>query len=138
PLGKGDYILGANYVSAQSTLQSGIEGDVAGAVDDDIDVVGDSLCFLVAIAEVDVANVSPQHCNLVANEPFKGGAVTLAQWIEWRRGNDTIPEANFRFFLRTGANRYVNAADVWEAMQQHAERNFPKETSAPDQEDVSV
>src|SRR6185436_1846983 len=98
PLGKGDYILGANYVSAQSTLQSGIEGDVAGAVDDDIDVVGDSLCFLVAIAEGDVANVSTQHRHLVATKPFKRGTVTLAQWVEWRRGNDTIPKANFRFF----------------------------------------
>ena len=94
-------------------------------------------CFF-GVTEVRFADVAAEHDHLVANESFERAAVTFAQRIEWRRGDDAVPKARLRFFLRARAHRDVDSADIGKAMQQHAERNFAEKAGASDQEDLAV
>src|SRR5512132_4459364 len=91
PLGKCDNILRAHHVCPQRAFESGIESDVAGAVEDDIDVVGDSLRLLLAVAKIGLSDVAAKHLDLVANEPIQRASITLAKGVEMRRGNHTFP-----------------------------------------------
>ena len=92
---KGDHVLSADDVRAQRALERWVEGDVAGAVDDDVDIVGDSLGLFFGVAKIRFADVAAQHDNLVANETFQRAAVTFAQRIEWRRRDHAVPKSRF-------------------------------------------
>ena len=50
-LRKRDDVLRADYIRAQTALERWIESDVAGGVDNDVDIVGDRLCFFFGVAE---------------------------------------------------------------------------------------
>ena len=107
---KGDDVLRADDVRAQAALERGIESNVAGGVDDDVDIVGDGLCFFFAVAEVRLGDVAASDDDLVADETFERAAVTFAQRIERRRGDDVVPEAILRLFLRTRAHGEIDLA----------------------------
>src|SRR5687768_12217505 len=62
---EGYYVLGANHVGAQRAFQSRVERDISCAIDHYVDIVGDSLCLLVAVAEIHFANVAAENHNLV-------------------------------------------------------------------------
>ena len=138
PARKSDDVLRADDVRAQAALECGIESYVAGGVDDDVDIVGDGLCFFFAVAEVCLGDVAASDDDFVVDETFERAAVTFAQRIEWRRGNDVVPETILRLFLRTRAHGEIDLADVRKAMQQHAQRYFAEKARASDQEDLSV
>jgi hypothetical protein len=65
---KGDHVLSADYVRAERALKSGIKRDVARTVDDDVDIVGNSLCFFFGVAEVRISDVAAQYHDLAADE----------------------------------------------------------------------
>ena len=69
-----------------------VEGDVAGRVDDDVDVVGDRLSFFFAVTEVGLGDVTAFDDDFVVDETFERTAVAFAQWIERRRSDDVVPE----------------------------------------------
>ena len=47
-------------------FECGIEGDVAGAVNNDIDILGDRLSFFFAISEVGLADVAARDDDFIA------------------------------------------------------------------------
>ena len=132
-LGEGDHVLRADYVRAQRRLQSGIESDVACRVDDDVDVFGDSLSLFFAEPEIGFGDVAADNRDFVADEIFKGSAVAFTHRIERLSRNDVLPKPRLRFFLRTGAHRHIDAADIRKAMQQQAERHFADKAGAADE-----
>ena len=89
---KSDNVLRADDVRPQRTLERRIEGYVAGGVDNDIDAVGELLCFFFRVAKIRFANIAAQHRDFVADESFKSVAITLAYRVERRRGDYAIPE----------------------------------------------
>src|SRR6185436_7663890 len=121
---KRDDVLRPDDVRAQAAFECGIESDVAGGVDDDVDIVGNCLRFFFAVTEVRLGDVAASNDDLIVYEAFERTAVTFAQWIEWRRGNDVVPETIFRLFLRTRAHGEIDLPDVRKAIQQHAERDL--------------
>src|SRR5688572_13484386 len=136
--GKRDDVLRADYVRAQSTFQSWIERDVAGRVENDIDILGDAFSFLFRKPQVVFSDVAADDRDLVANETVERRAVTLAQRIERRRADNVVPETCFGFLLRASAHRHVNLADIRKAMQQHAKRHFAQKARAADQKKAAV
>ena len=130
--------MSADDVSAQAAFECGIEGYVAGGVDDDVDIVSDRLCFFFGIAKICFGNVTASDYDFVVDETLEGAAVTFAQWIERRRGDDVVPEATLRLLLRTRTHGEIDLADVRKAMEQHAQRHFAEKARAPNQEDLSV
>ncbi len=66
PSRKRDHVLRSDYVRAQATFECWIESYVAGGVDDDVDVVGDCLCFFFGVAEVGFSDVAASDDDLVA------------------------------------------------------------------------
>ena len=98
-LREGDHILCSDDVRAQSTLEGGIESNVSGRVDNDVNVVSEALGRFFCKSKVAFSDIAADHCYFVANEIVESGAVTLAQRIERRRGNHVVPEACLRFFL---------------------------------------
>ncbi len=135
---EGDDVLCSYYIRAQSALERGIESDVAGGVDDDVDVIGDGLCFFFGIAEVCLGDIAASNDHLVVNETFERAAITIAQRIERRRSDDVVPKTVLRLLLRTRAHREVDLADVREAIKQHAQRYLAEKARTSDQEDLSV
>ncbi len=138
PARKRDHVLRADDVRAQTAFESWIEGDVAGGVDDDVDVVGDGLGFFFAVTEVGLGDVAAPNDHFVVNKTFQRAAITLAQRVERRRRDDVVPEPCFRLFLRACAHREVDLSDVRKAMQQHAECYFAEEAGASDEEDLPI
>src|SRR5689334_3256553 len=94
-----DDVLRADDVRAQTAFEGGIESYVAGGVDDDVDVVGDRLGFFFAVAEVCLGDVTAFDDDLVVYKTLERAAVTFAQRIERRRGDDVVPEAILRLLL---------------------------------------
>src|SRR5688572_14768356 len=90
--GKRDDILRAHHVGPERAFQCGIESDVAGAVENNIDIVGNSLRLLLAVAEIRFSDIAAKHHDLVANEAVQSAAITLAKWIEWRRCDYAVPK----------------------------------------------
>src|ERR1043165_707029 len=133
-----DDVLCADYIRAQSALESGIESYIAGGVDDDVDVFGDSLCFFFGIAEVCLRNIAASNNYLVVDETFKRAAITVSQRIERRRSDDIVPETILRLLLRTRAPGEIDLADVREAIEQHTQRYLAEKARAPDQENTPV
>ena len=133
---KRDNVFCPNYVGSKSTFQRGVESDVAGGIDNDVDIIGDRLCFFLGIAEIRFCDVTAPDDHLVLNETFECAAITLAQWIKGRRCNDVIPETRFGLFLRSGANSDVDLPDIRKTVQQHTEGHFAHESRAADHEDV--
>src|SRR6267378_2156958 len=99
---KGNNVLRSDNVRAQGTFECGIESDIAGAVNNHIEVVRYALGFFLAIAEVRIADIAPEHDYFVANKPLEGAPISFAQGIEWRGREHTVPETRFRLF--TGAS----------------------------------
>ena len=87
-----DHVLRADYVRAQAALECGIESDVAGGVDNDVDVVRDRLRFFFGVTEVCLGDVAAFDDDFVVNKTFERAAVAFAQRIERRRGDDVVPE----------------------------------------------
>src|SRR6185369_6145218 len=85
PAREGDDVLGSDYVRAQSAVERRIESDVAGGVNDDVDVVGDGLCLFFGITEVCLGDIAASNDDLVVDKTFERAAITIAQWIEGRR-----------------------------------------------------
>ncbi len=135
---KSDHVLSADYIRAQRTFKSGIEGDVSGTVNHDVDVFGNLLCLLVRVTQVCIADVTAEHYHSVTDETLQSTAIALAQGIERRRRDYAIPKPNLRLFLRARANRHIDSTDIWETIQQHAERYFAHEAGAADQEDLAA
>src|SRR4029434_5358649 len=94
-LRKGNHVLRAHYIRAQRALESWVEGDVAGAVKNDVDVVGNSLGLLLGVAKICLADIAAQHDHFVSNESIQRAAVTLTERIEWRRRNHAVPKSRF-------------------------------------------
>ena len=89
---KSNNVLRANYICSQRTLERGIESYVSGAVDNDVDVVSNTLRFFFGVTKVGFANVTTENYDLVANEPLERVPVTFTQRIEWWRGEYVVPE----------------------------------------------
>src|ERR1041385_5165070 len=96
PARKGDDVLCSDHVRAQTAFECGVESYVAGGVDDDVDVFGDSLCFFFGVAEVCLGDVAAFNNYLVVDETFERAAVTFTQWVERRRSDDVVPEPILR------------------------------------------
>ena len=77
PSRESNHILRADNVRTQGTFKCGIERDVAGAVDDDVDVVGNSLSVIFGVAQIGIADISTQHGNLAANKPVTTSSARL-------------------------------------------------------------
>ena len=92
------------------------------------------LRFFFAVAQIRFGDVAAETTTLSRMKPSSALPYLLAQRIEWRRRNDVVPETGFGFFLRTSANRDVDAPDVGKAMQQHAQRDLAEKAGAADQE----
>src|SRR5215510_2939464 len=92
PFGKGDNVLRPNYVSAQRAFESRIKRYVSGAVDYDIDVVGNALSFLLRVADICLTDVPAENNYLVAYEPFECTAITLTKRVERRCSYHVVPE----------------------------------------------
>ena len=75
---EGDDVLCSDNVRAQTALERGIEGYVAGGVDDDVDVVRDGLGFVFGIAEVCLGDVAASNNYLVVDETLERAAITIA------------------------------------------------------------
>src|SRR2546423_10895689 len=131
-LGKSNDILGADNVGSQAAFQGRIEGDVSGRVDDNVDIFRDRFSLFFAKPEIVFCDVATDDCDLISDEIFERRAVAFAYGIEWRRTDDVVPKARFRFFLRTRAHRDVDAADAREAVQQHAQRDFAEKARTAD------
>ena len=138
PAREGDDVLCPDHVRAQSALECGIESYVAGGVDDDVDVVSNSLCFFFGIAEVCFRDIAAPDDYLVVDEAFERAAITIAKWIKRRRRNDVVPKTILRLLLRTRAHGEVDLADVREAIKQHTQRYFAEKSRASDQKDLPV
>src|SRR6185369_9274120 len=138
PARKSDDVLSTDDVRAQSALERRVESHIARRIDNDIDIVGDGLCFFFAVAEVGLSDVTAPDDHLIVDETFERAAVTLAQRIERRRSDDVIPETILRLLLRTRAHGEIDLPDVRETMKQHTQRDFAEKTRAPNQEDFSV
>src|SRR5574338_834841 len=126
-----DDVLRTDDVRPQAAFEGRIESNVAGGIDDDVDIAGDGLCFFFAIAEVCLRDITAFDDHLIVYKPLERAAVTFAQRIERRRRDDVVPETIFRLFLRTRADREIDLADIREAMQQHAQRDLAEKTRAP-------
>jgi len=66
-------LQGSSPALAMSQIgQFGFNGgqttETSGTVDDDVNVVGNSLCFLLGVAKVRISDVAAQHHDLAANE----------------------------------------------------------------------
>src|SRR6266566_9677330 len=133
-----DHILRAHHIGAQGTFERGIKSNVTGAVEDHVDIIGDCLCLLIAVTKICLGDVATQYDYLIANESIQCAAVTFAQGIERRRGNDAVPKTHLRLFLGSCPNRDVDTSNIRKAMQQHAERDFPQEAGASDQKEFSL
>src|ERR1041384_3684405 len=94
PAREGDDVLCSDYVRAQSALERGIESDIAGGVDDNVDVIRDGLCLFFGIAEVCLGDVATPNDYLIVDETFERAAITIAQWIEGRRSDDVVPKTS--------------------------------------------
>ena len=94
-LGEGDDVLRADDVRSERALKRRVEGDVARAVDEHVNVVGDRLRLFFREPQTLLADVAANDPHLVAYEILEGRAVALAHGVEGRRGDDVVPEACF-------------------------------------------
>src|SRR5829696_7596281 len=78
PARKGDNVLRADHVGAQAALESGIESNVAGGVDDDVDIAGDGLSFFFRVPEVSFGNVTTSHDYFIVNKTLERAAIAFA------------------------------------------------------------
>jgi hypothetical protein len=74
PFCKLDDIFRADDVCAKRAFQSRIEGDVASAIDDHINVRGNKLRFLFSEAKIGFTYVAAHDLNFVADETIEGVA----------------------------------------------------------------
>src|SRR5436305_1466201 len=111
----------------ERALKRRVEGDVARAVDEHVNVCGERLRFFLREAQIIFADVAAHDANLVAYEILEGRAVALAHGVEGRRGDDVVPEPRLRLFLRARANGDVDAPDAGAAIDQNRERDLADE-----------
>src|SRR6185503_3245426 len=78
PFRESDYVLRADYVGAEAAFECGVESDVTGGVDDDVDVVGNRLRFFFFVTEVGFGDVAAANDDLVVNKTLERTAVPLA------------------------------------------------------------
>src|SRR5512132_2159541 len=89
---KGNHVLRADHIGPQRALESWIEGDVTGAIEDHVDVVRDSLCLFLGVAKIRLADIAAKYDHLVSNEPIQRTAVAFAQRIKGRRRKHAVPK----------------------------------------------
>src|SRR5262249_20073105 len=135
PSRESDNVLCTDDIRAQSALERRIESHVTSRIDNDVNIIGDCLCFFLAVAEVRLGDVTASDDHLVINETLERATITLAQRIERRRRNDVVPETILRLLLRTRAHGKINLPNTREPVKQHTQRNLAEKPRAPDQED---
>src|SRR5215831_20936708 len=138
PFRESDHVLSSDHIGAQGAFQSRIESNIAGRIDNDVEVLGYAIRLLFSKAEIIIGNIAADDGHLVANEILERCSVSFAHGIE-RLGRDhVVPESRFRLFLRARPHGHIHAANIRKAMQQHAERHFPEKAGAADQKDPPV
>ncbi len=116
-LGKRNHVLCAHDVRAQTAFQGWVESNVAGRVDNDVEVVGNALGFFVAETKVGFCDISTDDYDFIAYETIHRATIARAQRVERRGSDDVIPKTGFGFFLRAGADRNVHSPDIGKAVQ---------------------
>src|SRR5262249_2381863 len=99
PSGEGNHILCADYIGPKCALECGIESYVAGAVDDYIDVVSHALRLFFCVSKILISDITTEHKDFLSNEAVQRISVPFTKWIEWRSGQDAVPETGLRLLL---------------------------------------
>ncbi len=112
-------------------FERGVESDVAGAIEDNVDIVGDSLRLVLAVAEIRFGDVAAEDDNFVANESIQRAAVTFAQRIKRWGGDHAVPKTRFRLFLRTSTHRDVDRPILGKRCSSMLSVTFPRKPVLP-------
>src|SRR5215470_12177919 len=95
PARKGNHILSANDIGAQTAFQRGIERNFTGRVDQNIDVLGNCSRLFFTVPKIGLRYISTLYDDFVTDEAFESATIAIAQRIKGRLSNDVVPKTGF-------------------------------------------